>query len=344
MSSKRQLSFWLEGHSYSRLIRDMWKSGEIKNVFELLGVGHQMTVDDALDFIFGKWEFIGDTRKTGELSITDDYNFSKEELEYIGTIPPVGYLINKLEDEYISNDFNIRLHQYKNKMSELDLRHHVDYKTNLDNLIQKQKKVMQNLSLLYPMVNRDSNDFPIDKQIPILSDEDNHQIEIFLETKKRVTDKTIANLILESDSIYRSESERKIIYNTISQLSDTIQSVSAVKESTDTKESTDNKKIKRSKTIIYNNGYISPDGIFYPCEFNHHYDLSKFFSNKKNAELDLEKRGWIKLSNDKFYMDDLKVPTMKQKNLISEYMERMEYKRISFNYASLTQKRLMEFN
>lgn len=76
--------------------------------------------------------------------------------------------------------------------------------------------------------------------------------------------------------------------------------------------------------ILSGNGWLSPDGVYYPCKFQEHLKSAEdicsiFFSSniEKDKESLLEKCGWVKVSAGEVYF--IVFPNQTQKNLIFDW-------------------------
>lgn len=115
----------------------------------------------------------------------------------------------------------------------------------------------------------------------------------------------------------------------------------------------------------YSDGWISPEGYFYPCGFQGHTNLAytmqylkmipesfeviDYFTKKPrtdtNADAYLEKNGWIKLTGDEwmsFKWQSNMVLTEKQNEAIMDYMESRGLKKIKYNGNELSLKEIMK--
>jgi hypothetical protein len=77
--------------------------------------------------------------------------------------------------------------------------------------------------------------------------------------------------------------------------------------------------------MITDNGWLSPDGRFYECDYTEHWttaeDLvieSGYKCDIGDGELTLEKRGWVKRSDTEWYCP-MKNPTQSQLDVLLSF-------------------------
>lgn len=309
---KTKFHFKIEGEFLTKLVRDMWESLLPYNAFECLESPDQIPYEIALDICTGKRK-LSSTNNSPELKIVDDNQYGKYfSLEKV---------ISLLEEKWLEKMFLLSKIKYdtirQNKLSfdktEIEI-HNI--KTNI-------KSICQNLQIVYKFINKDLSDLPYEKLSSVFSETDYKLFDDIYAIKKQVQNLAEGNLVAYLPCVKKDDLSLE---------------VNLPKKYEDKKI-----KIKKLKAIpeFKHDAWISPNGDVYVCDYGEHETLAyEITKHSKEPELLLEKKGWLKLSNKKFYY--INKLTKKQKDIIIDYMIKNSFNQIEINYFKINLNEVMD--
>lgn len=274
------LLFWTTGDDMTRLIRDMWNSGEIDKAVNLCS---SVPLNIAIDICTGKLKLSGDTREGDHtLDVVEDKQETYFTVEnQIDTLEKMFVYFTdynsalKRQMNIISSFHNSESRKYKKRKYGAPSPKDIDKSIYLNNEI-KVKKALKGLEILYPLVNKSISNLPIYKLGEYYSTIESERIENTIREN-------------EEEKAWRDTYNKKEMKLNKYRISD-------------------KPPIKPEPSKITNkdvtNGWIDLDGQFYCCGFQGHRELADDMKYHKiipehlelNNENFLERQGWCKLS------------------------------------------------
>jgi hypothetical protein len=276
-----KVSFYTTGDSFTGLVRDLWSSGCIKCAIDCL---EGMSLEDAIKLCTGKLKLIGSTKEEPhELSIEEDD---------IATAFPLERQIKIFEDDLVECVNEIAARQRDNTLlSKLPTMEAMKYRKDKSEVNRKSinvreqrcQKLIENLSILYPVVGKSMIDLPILKIGTRLSEVEVHAVEkVSFPIVQATFEENLPPLV----------------------------------------------DLVPEKRIIGDNGFLSPEGVFYFCEHTGHRSLGDALSTfniipseVSNPQAYLDDHNWIKFQLKEFqqFSDSNKFPTYQQIEKMTDY-------------------------
>jgi len=321
----KQVNFWMTGENLTRLVRDLWSSYLPKNALEILDAGGQISVSVALGILTGKMKAVGDTRKNPNLGIVEDKETHKE-------LPKIEQVIEGLENAWLYYDYLIRKFSYEKFMAEkLSLGKKIKPVFDSSNLLFRISAILEQLNYIYPYVGKTIANLPYHKQKILLNDSDFTELRFAEYMERRVRAQAVTYIAGMIDFKNNKNMQLLPVLNKLDS------SLGTVK-----KKKVRSAKFKVKKKLNDRNAWISPYGQVFNCQYAEHKELANHivknvlgFVEVKDAELELERLKWVKVSNGKCYSaGDFEYSDV-QKKIIFEYMQKNELKSIECDYRKL---------
>jgi len=285
--------FWTTGENMTRTIRDLWEEGSCAHSFRVAKEGLGMTDKQALDLVEGRMKLDGDSRNGGLDGVEDSY--SGKTVDTMFNRKKVRYI--EFYINYIGYDVRIRNTMIRSlRNGDGDGISNSEYSTKAGIQVEKKK-----LELL--------------KEITFLCEISDHNIDevfdsLFIQMKKVEAEdkKEVARAFIEVE-------EKKVARKIVDDF---------VKE----RITEDKAPIKIGQIGDSVNGWIDPAGHFYICGNMGHITLADKLGFD---ERELEKKNWLKMTNNRFIKYSEIKPTKQQFDFFMEWQMENDMSSIDFN-------------
>jgi hypothetical protein len=345
--------FYFTGENFTSLVRDFWNSNLVKTAISYC-TDSGIPAEVAVKICTGEYKCIGDTRDGDHtLEITDDENpegiyFTLEsqveniEKKFIKTSQNLFKLIRKHE-MFAGVDDTLKVPGEASMVGAVYRKN--ESKNNrkiIEDLKKKQKKELENLEILYPLVGKKISDLPVTELGIEWSDVEFDHYQIYDVTQRR-------NIKTEQNVNIKAEEKGVKITDDYDQ-GDDESNEQYIKRMT--KLAKKMNPIEDIKTTKSKNGWISPDGKFYNVElqpFPMHINAASDYKylgivpdNIYNESEWLDKNVWMKFTSNEFYMNGKL--TQSQIDLLMDYMTSRNIKTIPWSGHDASFNKVIEEN